>query len=149
MQNSTRQYARRFLALFAIALTTLSAAFAAAQENPASDPARDLENNSPCANLGVYVLVGGTGGFDALRDGNQFAELLQTGHVGMYQHANAIAAAEEVPGLIGEIEQVFSGTGTGEAELGQVGWNYFTLPPATDITRASTYKMACIPQRPM
>jgi hypothetical protein len=25
---------------------------------------------------------------------------------------------------------VFSGTGSGEAELGQVGWNYFTLPPS-------------------
>ncbi len=28
------------------------------------------------------------------------------------------------------IERVFSGTGPGEAELGQVGWNYFTLPPS-------------------
>jgi len=59
-----------------------------------------------------------------------FEELLKTGHVGLYEHANAISAAEEPPGLLEAIERAFSGTGPGEAELGQVGWNYFTLPPS-------------------
>jgi hypothetical protein len=74
--------------------------------------------------------VVGTGGFDALRDRGQFEELLKTGHVGLYEHANAISAAEKSPGDLGDIERVFSGTGPGQAELGQVGWNYFTLPPS-------------------
>jgi len=56
--------------------------------------------------------------------------LLKTGHVALYQHANAIGAAQKPRGLLGAIEQVFSGTGPGQAELGQVGWNYFTLPPS-------------------
>jgi hypothetical protein len=99
---------------------------AAPQENPAGDPARDRA----CSNLGEYIFVGGTGGFDALAHGDQFHELLKSGHVGLYQHANAISAAEDPPGLLSAIEQVFGGTGPGEAELGQVGWNYFTLPPS-------------------
>jgi hypothetical protein len=78
----------------------------------------------------VYIFVGGTGGFDALRDGDLFTALLGTGHVGLYQHANAVAAAEKKAGLLESIEDVFDGTGPGEAELGQVGWNYFTLPPS-------------------
>jgi len=114
-----------FLTLAAITTTT-PVALAAPQENPLDNPGRD----SVCSNLGEYIFVGGTGGFDALHDGDQFPELLKTGHVGLYQHANAINAAEEIPGLITVIERVFSGTGSGEAELGQVGWNYFTLPPS-------------------
>ncbi len=77
-----------------------------------------------------YIFVGGTAGFDALRDGDLFEELLRTGRVGLYQHANAIDAAQEDPGLLQDIQRVFHGTGHGQAELGQVGWNYFTLPPS-------------------
>jgi hypothetical protein len=80
--------------------------------------------------IGQYIFVGGTGGFDALRDGDQFEELLKSGHVGLYEHANAISAAEKSPGVLRAIEKAFIGTGPGEAELGQVGWNYFTLPPS-------------------
>jgi hypothetical protein len=74
--------------------------------------------------------VGGTGGFDGLENGDQFTELLQTGHVGLYEHGNAIAAAEHPPTILQAIESVFTGTGPGQAELGQVGANYFTLPPS-------------------
>ena len=83
-----------------------------------------------CANLGEYIFVGGTGGFDGLQNGDQMTQLLQTRHVGLYQHATAVAAAEQQPGVIQNIESVFTGTGPGQAELGQVGWNYFTLPPS-------------------
>ena len=88
------------------------------------------EENTACANLGVYIFVGGTGGFDGLENGDQFTELLQTGHVGLYEHANAVVAAEHPPSIIQAIESVFTGTGPGQAELGQVGANYFTLPPS-------------------
>jgi hypothetical protein len=111
--------------IVAIALAN-SAAFGAPQDERAVDSSK----NTPCANLGVYIFVGGTGGFDGLEHGGQFAELLQTGHVGLYEHANAIAAAERSPGIIPAIESVFAGTGPGQAELGQVGANYFTLPPS-------------------
>jgi len=96
------------------------------QEGPFGNPGR----YGVCSTLGQYVFVGGTGGFDALRNGDLFEELLRTGHVGLYEHANAIGAAENSPGLLKAIERVFAGTGQGEAELGQVGWNYFTLPPS-------------------
>lgn len=99
---------------------------AAAQENPAGDP----DEYRFCSNLGQYIFVGGTAGFDALGRGDQFAELLKTGHVGLYEHANAISAAEKPPTILEAIERAFHGTGPGEAELGQVGWNYFTLPPS-------------------
>jgi hypothetical protein len=99
---------------------------AAAQDKPAVDTVA----NNICTNLGIYVFVGGTGGFDGLENGDQFTELLQTGHVGLYEHANAIAAAEHPPGIIQAIESVFTGTGPGQAELGQVGADYFTLPPS-------------------
>jgi hypothetical protein len=109
----------------AIALAT-PAANAAPQDNPAVDSG----GNTACANLGVYIFVGGTGGFDGLENGDQFTELLQTGHVGLYEHANAVVAAEHPPSIIQAIESVFTGTGPGQAELGQVGANYFTLPPS-------------------
>jgi len=80
--------------------------------------------------VGGCLLYTSTGGFDALRHGDRFEELLKTGHVGLYEHANAISAAENPPTILRDIERVFSGTGPGEAELGQVGWNYFTLPPS-------------------
>jgi hypothetical protein len=105
--------------------STTDDTIAAPQENPFGDQDR----YRVCSNLGEYIFVGGTGGFDALREGGRFEELLKTGHVGLYEHANAIIAAEKSPGILKTIERVFSGTGTGQAELGQVGWNYFTLPP--------------------
>jgi len=106
------------------------AATGAAPGAPQGDPSGDAWRHRACSNLGEYIFVGGTAGFNALREGDQFEELLRTRHVGLYQHANAINAAEQSPGLISAIERVFSGTGPGQAELGQVGWNYFTLPPS-------------------
>ncbi len=110
------------LALVAAFALAIPAANAAQQDNPAV--------NTACASLGVYIFVGGTGGFDGLENGAQFTELLQTGHVGLYEHANAVVAAEHPPSIIQAIESVFTGTGPGQAELGQVGANYFTLPPS-------------------
>jgi hypothetical protein len=121
----------RLLLTAVAAMATATAAFAAAEESPSGEHNPGAPGSySMCSNLGQYVFIGGTGGFDALRDGGQFTELLKTGHVGLYEHGNAIGAAAEVPGLLADIEQVFSGTGPGQAELGQVGWNYFTLPPS-------------------
>ncbi|MGA9354647.1 MAG: hypothetical protein WBV46_13225 [Terriglobales bacterium] len=108
------------------ASTAAMPAYAVPQANP-----RDAAGHyQDCQNLGEYIFVGGTAGFDALRDGSQFQQLLGTGHVGLYEHANAISAAENPPRIINAIERVFTGTGSGEAELGQVGSNYFTLPPS-------------------
>jgi hypothetical protein len=126
MRSPAWRYTCRFLTFLAAIMAAIPAAHAAPQENPFGDPGK----YSVCSNLGEYIFVGGTGGFDALRDGDLFEELLKTGHVGLYEHANAISAAEESPGLLKTIERVFSGTGPGQAELGQVGWNYFTLPPS-------------------
>ncbi|MGC9987443.1 MAG: hypothetical protein ABSC07_02565 [Terriglobales bacterium] len=114
------------LALFAAIAVAIPAAYAAPQDSPAVDSA----GNTACASLGVYIFVGGTGGFDGLENGDQFTELLQTGHVGLYEHNNAIVAAEHPPSILQAIESVFTGTGPGQAELGQVGANYFTLPPS-------------------
>jgi hypothetical protein len=114
------------LALIAVIAMVMPAAYAAPQDNPVVASG----GNNVCANLGVYIFVGGTGGFDGLENGAQFTELLQTGHVGLYEHANAVVAAEHPPSLIQAIESVFAGTGPGQAELGQVGANYFTLPPS-------------------
>jgi hypothetical protein len=122
------QHTCRFLALLAVITAAISAAHAAPQENPLAD----ADKSNVCSNLGRYILVGGTAGFNALRDGDQFEELLKTGQVGLYEHANAVDAAENPPSTIKAIEQAFSGTGSGEAELGQVGSNYFTLPPSYD-----------------
>jgi len=108
----------------------MTAAIPAAHAAPQGNPAGDAGQYGVCSKLGEYIFVGGTGGFDALRQGDLFEELLKTGHVGLYEHANAISAAENPPGLLTAIERVFRGTGPGEAELGQVGWNYFTLPPS-------------------
>jgi hypothetical protein len=125
MRSLARKSKFCLLTLAAITAAT-PVALAAPQENTSADP----DTYSVCSNLGEYIFVGGTAGFNALHYGDQFPELLKTGHVGLYQHANAINAAEEVPGLLTIIERVFAGTGPGEAELGQVGWNYFTLPPS-------------------
>lgn len=114
------------LALVASIVLAFSFAQAAAQ----ADPAASFGENSPCSDLGFYIFVGGTGGFDGLKDGSQFSQLLQSGHVGLYEHANAIVAAENPASIIRAIERVFAATGPGQAELGQVGANYFTLPPS-------------------
>jgi len=114
------------LALVAASALAIPAANAAPQDNPAVASG----GNTACANLGVYIFVGGTGGFDGLENGDQLTELLQTGHVGLYQHADAVVAAEQPPSILQAIESVFTGTGPGQAELGQVGANYFTLPPS-------------------
>jgi hypothetical protein len=96
----------------------------------ATGPANGPRNDSVCSDLGQYIFVGGTAGFNALRDGNEFQELIKSGHVGLYEHANAITAAENPPSILKAIERAFTGTGPGQAELGQVGANYFTLPPS-------------------
>ena len=114
------------LALVAATALAIPAAYAAPQDNSAVDSG----GNTACSNLGVYIFVGGTGGFDGLENGDRFTELLQTGHVGVYEHNNAIVAAEHPPSIIQAIESVFAGTGPGQVELGQVGANYFTLPPS-------------------
>jgi len=111
-------------------LLTLVVAITAAHAAPDEGPASDQDKQGICSNLGKYIFVGGTGGFDALRDGDLFRALLDAGHVGLYLHANAVSAAAKSAGLLESIEDVFSGAGSGEAELGQVGWNYFTLPPS-------------------
>ncbi len=115
-----------FLTLLAAIMAATPAAHAGPQENSLDD----LWKSRVCSNLGEYIVVGGTAGFNALRDGDQFQELLRTGHVGLYEHANAIYAAAQSPGLLEAIERVFRRTGRGQAELGQVDWNYFTLPPS-------------------
>jgi hypothetical protein len=87
-----------------------------------------------CSNLGQYVSVGGTAGFNTLVNGGFTTALRATGHVKLYEHATAIAAAitESPPSnpyaILDAIENVFSATGPGEAELGLIGSNYFTLP---------------------
>lgn len=87
-----------------------------------------------CSNPGEYVSVGGTGGFNALVNRDFTTALLATGRVRLYEHANAIAAAiaDSPPSnpydVLERIESIFSTTGPGEAELGYVGANYFTLP---------------------
>jgi hypothetical protein len=84
--------------------------------------------------LGQYVSVGGTAGFNTLVRRNFTTALLATGHVRLYEHATAIAAAiADSPrsspyATLNAIESVFAGSGTGEAELGLLGSNYFTLP---------------------
>jgi hypothetical protein len=126
MCNPAWRYFSVFLSFAVPFLVAIPGANAAPQRNQVGD----AERYRVCSNLGQYIFVGGTGGFNALRDGDQFKELLETGHVGLYEHANAISAAEQSPGVLSAIEQVFSGTGPGQAELGQVGSNYFTLPPS-------------------
>jgi hypothetical protein len=125
MRGPALRYLRRSVTFLAAIITAIPAAHAAPQENPSGDPGK----YSVCSNLGEYIFVGGTAGFDAFRRGDLFQELLKTGHVGLYEHANAISAAENPPSILTAIEQVFNETGPGEAELGQVGANYFTLPP--------------------
>ena len=87
-----------------------------------------------CSHLGRYVSVGGTAGFNVLADAGDSTALRATGHARLYEHANAVAAAitgspiSSPYSILNSIENVFRGSGPGEAELGLVGSNYFTLP---------------------
>jgi hypothetical protein len=107
-------------------------AFAGCSANSA--PVTPASGTAGCANLGEYVSVGGTAGFNTLVKREFTTALRATGHVRLYEHGVAIAAAiadspQSNPyDILGKIENVFSATGPGEAELGLVGWTYFTLP---------------------
>ena len=113
----------------ALALTLAGAILGCGGAPP---PATSMSRASQCSDR--YISVGGTGGFNALANRDLTTALLATGHVRLYEHANAIASAiEDSPlsdpyAILNAIEAVFSGTGPGEAELGYVGANYFTLP---------------------
>jgi hypothetical protein len=90
-----------------------------------------------CSHVGEYVSVGGTAGFNTLTNPVLTAELRTAGHVRLYEHGVAIAAAisgspPSTPyAILKAIEKVFAGNGPGEAELGLVGANYFTLPASS------------------
>ena len=81
-----------------------------------------------------YVSVGGIAGFNALVKPDFTTALLATGRVRLYEHGVAVASAianspaSNPYSILNAIEAVFGGTGPGEAELGLVGSNYFTLP---------------------
>lgn len=102
--------------------------------NGAQAPVIPTSGAGRCPNSSQYVSLGGTAGFNALVDRDFTTTLLATGRVRLYEHANAIASAiADSPAsnpyaILDAIENVFSGTGPGEAELGYVGANYFTLP---------------------
>ena len=87
-----------------------------------------------CAQLGQYVSVGGTGGFNTLVNPDFTNALRATGRVRLYEHGNAVAAAisdsppSDPYAILNAIERVFGESGPGEAELGWVGAGYFTLP---------------------
>jgi hypothetical protein len=97
-------------------------------------PDRSTVPSGECAHLGQYVSVGGTGGFNTLANSDFTTALLAAGHAKLYEHGNAVASAiaDSPPAkpyaILNAIEMVFGGTGPGEAELGWVGSNYFTLP---------------------
>lgn len=96
-------------------------------------PSRGAEPGD-CSQAGRYVSVGGTAGFNALANPGFTTALLATGRVRLYEHASAVAAAiagsppSNPYAVLNAIESVFNGTGPGEAELGLLGANYFTLP---------------------
>jgi hypothetical protein len=102
--------------------------------NGSAAPPAVFTSTDGCANLGRWVSVGGTGGFNTLVNRDFTTALLSTGRVRLYEHASAIAAAiagsppSNPYAILNAIEGVFDGTGPGEAELGLVGSNYFTLP---------------------
>lgn len=80
MRGPRQQSRRRIIALPVFLTAMISLGNVWAQENPSpNDPSSDI-----CSNLGQYIFVGGTGGFDALRDASSFEDLLETGHVGLY-----------------------------------------------------------------
>lgn len=119
----------------AVAVTAASLVILAVGCNGGSQPLVVAPSSAAaCSDLGEYVAVGGTAGFNALVNRDFTAALRATGHVRLYEHATAIAAAiADSPrsrpyAILDAIENVFSATQPGEAELGLVGWNYFTLP---------------------
>jgi hypothetical protein len=97
-------------------------------------PVVENEVTGGCANLDRYVSVGGTAGFNALGKPNFVTGLLATGRVRLYEHGVAVASAitgsprSHPYSILNAIEAEFTGTGPGEAEVGLVGPNYFTLP---------------------
>ncbi len=92
--------------------------------------------SNACSHLGEYISVGGTAGFNTLIAPDFTTQLLAAGHVKLYEHAVAVASAISASpssrpyAVLNAIESVFAGTGPGEAELGLVGSNYFTLLPS-------------------
>jgi hypothetical protein len=70
----------------------------------------------------------------ALGKPNFVTGLLATGRVRLYEHGVAVASAitgsprSHPYSILNAIEAEFTGTGPGEAEVGLVGPNYFTLP---------------------
>jgi hypothetical protein len=115
-------------------LTTVFATGCGGSVEPANASA---QTPVACSRLGEYVSVGGTAGFNTLVNPDLTTKLLATGHVRLYEHAVAIAAAisgspPSMPyAILGAIENVFAESGPGEAELGLVGANYFTLPASS------------------
>jgi len=100
MRNPAQRYSHLFLTVVATIVMAMPGAHTAAQDYASGNP----DKHRACSNLGIYVFVGGTGGFDAPRHGDRFEELLKTGHVGLYEHANAIYAAQELPGLLPRLQ---------------------------------------------
>jgi hypothetical protein len=96
-------------------------------------PADRANPPDECATRDRYVSVGGTGGFNTLVNRDFTTELRSTGRVRLYEHSSAIAAAissspaSKPYAILNAIEDVFAGTGPGEAELRLLGANYFTL----------------------
>jgi hypothetical protein len=86
MRRPAWQHTCRFLTLLAAITSAIPAAHDAPQENPLRAP----EQSNVCSHLGRYIFVGGTAGFDALREGDQFKELLKTGHAGLYEQATPL-----------------------------------------------------------
>jgi len=117
------------LLLEASLVLSISACNAAAQP-----PVMPASGSDVCSNLGEFVSVGGTAGFNRLVDGKFTTALRATGHVRLYEHESAIAAAiadspsSDPYSILDAIQRTFNASEPGEAELGLVGWNYFTLP---------------------
>ena len=117
-----------------LGLSAILAVSVAGCNGGAEIPIASMNPPSECSHLGQYVSVGGTAGFNTLVDRDFTTALLATGHVRLYEHGVAIASAiagsppSNPYAILNAIEKIFGGTGPGEAELGLVGWNYFTLP---------------------
>ncbi|MGA9271905.1 MAG: hypothetical protein WBV67_00305, partial [Candidatus Cybelea sp.] len=100
-------------------------------------PVIPASGTAECSNLGEFVSVGGTAGFNSLVNRDFTSTLRATGHVRLYAHATAIAAAitdspsSKPYAILDAIENVFGASGPSEAELGLIGWKYFTLPAKT------------------
>jgi hypothetical protein len=117
-----------------VLFASISAMWLAGCSGRLEPAAASAETPDGCSHLGYYVSVGGTAGFNALVDPVFTTALRATGRVRLYEHGVAVASAiadspaSKPYSILNSIETVFSGTGPGEAELGFVGPNYFTLP---------------------